>query len=684
MTEVHSMSRLNIIFILMVIISCIPGVFPAVSMPVEGELEYDDILKMDYLRQFTLVSDEENIVYLLTTGDDLLSPADNGTLMMVNTSTGVSVTLTDSDESVTVWALCPLRPVLAYVSMPREGGHQTLTTIDLSTMQREKKEGVPDELLSGFSWLGEDFLVYTGASPDTPKDTGPGDVIIMDAIPDPVILKSYDIRTGTVKELTSNTDVIYAYYPSPDGKYVAYKSSIYPEVWIESPLFTYYVLDITSGTVDEVMTRIEGYQDENEFAWSPDSSMVYIEQNLNGGLLYPVQYAVDIVMYTPATRTLEEIPLQWEKKMHKDLFNSDVEMTPFDGGVYVLLADGANPKLARYVKTDAGWTMTLLSGEHQGNIFALEASKDGSRLYYNYNSASVPPQIYAADHLSGEIQNPVKLTNLNENLLQKSLGTSEVIEWTGAKGDTVQGILRYPPGYSPEIPFPLVVVIHGGPTYTDFDSWRDTWEFPYHLITDRGAITLSTNYHGSCNWGFEFAQSIESGHIHDLPIEDFRKGIEYLSDKGIIDKDRIGVTGWSNGGILTLYWITQDPTLKAAVAGAGYADENSQVSNTNGIVMNLMYHEYTPFENPEYYIPIMGVYNAENVETPLLMLQGTVDNAVAPASALSTYRAYKMASKADVQMILFPGQPHHLNTYPNQLRKVSEEIEWLSTGLGLS
>lgn len=659
-------------------------IFSAASADNSGNLVYDDILKMEYLHHFALTSDEQNIVYLLTAGDDLTPPADNGTLMMVNASTGTGVTLTAPDESVTVWALSPLKPVLAYVSMPRNGGNKTLTILDLSTMEREKKDDVSEELLPGFSWLGDHSLVYTGASPNTPEDTRPGDVIIMDAIPDPVILKSYDIRSGAVTELTTNSDVIYAYYPSPDGRYIAYKSSVYPEVWIDKPSFTYYILDTTTGTEDEVMTRIEGYQDENEVAWSPDSSMLYIERNLNGGLLYPVRYTSDIVVYTPETRTLEEIPLQWEKKMLKDLFNDDVEMTPFEGGVYVLLADGPNPQLARYDKTDTGWTMTLLSGEHQGNIFALEAMKDGSRLYYNYNSASVPPQIYAADVLSGEIKNPEKLTDMNKNLQQKSLGTSEVIEWTGANGDTVQGILRYPPGYTPGTPYPLIVVIHGGPTYTDFDSWRDTWEFPYHLITDTGVITLSTNYHGSNNCGFEFSQSIEGGHVYDLAVEDFMKGIEHLSEQGIIDKNRVGVTGWSYGGILTLYWITQDPSLKIAVAGAGYADENSQVSNTNGIVMNRMYHEYTPFENPEYYIPIMGVYQAKNVQTPVLMLQGTVDNAVSPASAMSTYRAYKMASKADVRMILFKDQPHHMKTYPNQLRKVSEEIDWLSKGLGLS
>jgi len=130
--------------------------------------------------------------------------------------------------------------------------------------------------------------------------------------------------------------------------------------------------------------------------------------------------------------------------------------------------------LARYDKTDTGWTMTLISGEHQGNIFALESRRDGSRIFYNFNSASVPPQIYAADVIAGEIRNLKRLTSLNEDLLKKPLGTSEVIEWTGAKGDTVQGILRFPPGYTPGTPYPLVFVIHGGPTYTDFDSWRDT------------------------------------------------------------------------------------------------------------------------------------------------------------------------------------------------------------------
>lgn len=644
----------------------------------EEPLSYDDILKMEYLHKFVLSPDESKIIYLVTEGDDLTPPADNATLRMILTKSKTETILSSPDESVTSWSVSPDSRHLAYSALPRTGGDSYLAILDLTTMKVEKMPGVPKELLNGFSWAGTSGLAYLGPSPDTPEDTKPGGVMIMDKEPDPVILNSYDIKTGEITNLTTNTDVIYAYLPSPNGKYILYKSSEYPEVWLTNPEFTYYLLDVENGTEDEIMTREEGYQDENEFAWAPDSSVVYIERMINGGMHYPVRYASDIITYSPATGTVEEIPMQWDRLMLKDLFNDDIEMTPFMGGVYALLADGTNPQLVKYTKTPSGWNMVLLKGEHQGNIFALESTVDGNTLYYNYNSASVPPQIYKA-HISGDsIGTPENMTHLNAKLLEKPLGSSEVIEWKGAGGDTIQGVVRYPPGYTKGTLYPLVVVIHGGPIYTDFDSWRDTWEFPYHLITSAGFVALSPNYHGSSNFGFDFAASIEEGHTYSLAVEDMMNGVAVLADKGVIDKNRVGVTGWSYGGILTLSWVTKDNSLKAGVVGAGYQDENSQLAYTNGIVMNRMYYDKTPFEDPEPYIRNMGVYNAGNVTAPILMLQGTVDNAVVPASAMTTYRAYKMASKGDVQMILFKDEPHHMKHYDNQVRKVTEEIEWLS------
>jgi len=137
--------------------------------------------------------------------------------------------------------------------------------------------------------------------------------------------------------------------------------------------------------------------------------------------------------------------------------------------------------------------------------------------------------------------------HLNPRVLSQLKGLYEVIHWTGALGDEIEGIVRYPPSYTEGEQYPLVLVVHGGPTYTDFDSWRDTWEFPYHLITDTGVVALSVNYHGSLNYGFDFAESIENGHYYDLPIRDLISGKEYPAEKGIINPTQTGATGWSNG-----------------------------------------------------------------------------------------------------------------------------------------
>jgi len=194
-------------------------------------------------------------------------------------------------------------------------------------------------------------------------------------------------------------------------------------------------------------------------------------------------------------------------------------------------------------------------------------------------------------------------------------------------------------------------------------------------------VTLSVNYHGSMNYGFDFAESIENGHYYDLPIRDLISGKEYPAEKGIINPAQTGATGWSNGAILILDLITKDTSLKAAVAGAGSAEDQAQTANTNGIIMTKMYYGDTASQNPDIYLDILPTYRAKNVRTPLLMMGGTEDNAVDPSAALVTYRTYKEESQAPVRFLRFPGEPHHPGKYVHQFRKVQEEPDWLKKHL---
>ncbi len=666
-------SRLILTIILFLILMALPG--PAASA---RTLVPEDILLMENPGHFTLAPDGGNIVFIVTRGTDLAPPQGNGTLMVINERSGINRAVSDPSESVTSYALSPDGYRVVYAAMPRTGGATTLTLVDLHDMSRVRLEHITDELAGDYRWLGTDRLVFTGSPETGASVANPAEVIVVDAPPAPVILKTYSLSDGTIAPLSANNDVITIWEPSPDGRFVMYKAAPDPESWQTGATFRYVLFDALTGNETELFSLVEGYQDTNQFAWSPDSSTVYIERMQNGGLRYPVEYASDLVVYTPATATLEEVPLDWWRGLLIDLFNADIEVNPYNGGAYVLLAGGTNPRLARVERQGGRWHTTVIGG---GNIFAIEADRTGTYIVYNQNSAGTPPQFYSASVEGNMISNSRQLTRMNQDLLKKLSGYSEVITWIGGGGDPVSGVVRYPPGYSPgqagKVQYPLVLVIHGGPNYADFDSWRDTWEFPYHLITDMGAVTLSVNYHGSTNFGFEFARSIEGGKYYDLPIEDLESGIDVLAKKGVINRSRVGVTGWSNGGILTLALITRDPTLKAAIAGAGTADEHSQVANTNGIVMDKMYYNASPYQDPGSFQAILPIYDADKVETPLLMMIGTADNAVVPGSAWVTYRAYKEGSRAPVRFLLFQGMPHHMKTRETQLRKVQEELDWL-------
>ena len=662
--------------LIILILASICAMYP-VSAAETGTLVPEDILLMECPGHFTLAPDGGNLVYILTTGTDLFPPQGNGTLVVMNERLGINSVISSPGESVMSYALSPDGNRVVYSAMPRAGGAPFMSLIDLRDMSRVQLKNVNDELAGDFRWLGTDRLIFSGA-PDTGTTLpDPAKVIIVDEPPTPVILKTYSLADGGIAPLTANNDVITIWEPSPDGNYVMYKAAPDPESWQSGATFRYVLFDARTGNETALFSLVEGYQDINQFAWSPDSSLVYIERMQNGGLRYPVEYTSDLIAYSPTTSTLEEVPLNWSRGLLIDLFNADIEVNPYNGGAYVLLADGPNPKLARVSKDAAGWHATMLAGVHQGNIFAVETDRTGNYLVYNYNSASSPPQFYSA-HVDGHtLVNPRQLTDMNQDLRKKISGSSEVTSWKGALGDTVYGVIRYPRGYEKGEKYPLVLVIHGGPNYTDFDSWRDTWEFPYHLITDLGAVTLSVNYHGSTNFGFEFAGSIEGGNYYDLPVEDLKTGIDHLSRMGIINRSQVGVTGWSNGGILTLALITRDPDLKVAVAGAGTADEHSQVANTNGIVMDKMYYHASPYQDPASFQQILPIYHADRVNTPLLMMIGTEDNAVVPESAWVTYRAYKEGSRAPVRFLLFEGMPHHMKTHATQLRKVREELDWI-------
>jgi hypothetical protein len=195
-----------------------------VSAEGSGSLVPNDILQMEKPGHFTLSQDGGNLVYIKSLGTDLTPPQGNGTLMYINVRSANEIVISDPAESVTSYALSPDGFHVLYTAMPCSGGVASLYLTSLTDRSRTRLNNVTDELADSFSWLGTDRLVFLGTPDNTGSSSIPGDVIVVDEVPAPAILKTYSIKDGTISPLTVNNDVITIWAPSPDGRYVLYKA----------------------------------------------------------------------------------------------------------------------------------------------------------------------------------------------------------------------------------------------------------------------------------------------------------------------------------------------------------------------------------------------------------------------------------------------------------------------------
>ncbi|MCB1034042.1 MAG: prolyl oligopeptidase family serine peptidase, partial [Acidobacteria bacterium] len=261
-------------------------------------------------------------------------------------------------------------------------------------------------------------------------------------------------------------------------------------------------------------------------------------------------------------------------------------------------------------------------------------------------------------------------------------GQVEVIHFPGAGGDSVEALLHYPLDWpkneapSPAARRPLVLDIHGGPAGTDRDFWDQRWSGPLLLYRQRGAFVLQVNYHGSAGYGLEWVESIAERYYEQERV-DLEAGVDHLVDQGLVDPERLGVTGWSNGGILSAELITRTKRFKAAAVGAADVEWISDWANVDfGAAFDNYYFGGTPWEKTQEYIERSPFFRLSEVSTPTIIFTGTEDRNVPPHQSWSLYRALQYLEKAPARLVLFPGEPHGLRKVAHQRRKVEEELAW--------
>ncbi|HYA49312.1 MAG TPA: prolyl oligopeptidase family serine peptidase, partial [Burkholderiales bacterium] len=488
----------------------------------------------------------------------------------------------------------------------------------------------------------------------------------------PVRLYRLSVKDKKVTRLTDNTDFIQSWDATPDGKHALTVHAQYLSFeWDQKILPKTYVYDLATGARREL------------FAGQRVIPMGVESARDGSGFYVGAPYSTDPRFFTASILLVHFCDLASGRTVPVDLgwengLGGGIRAAP--DGFIALLAAGARFLPARYVKTGLAWKRTDLEGEHVKNLFDFAVSEDGKTLVYAHSTASTPAQWFRAALDGAKLATPVKLTDLNPGYKGKAAARTELIRWKGALGEEIEGLLYYPKDYQAGKRYPLLTAPHGGPAGADLDAWDESWAYAHQLICQRGAFILKPNYHGSSNYGLKFVESICCGHYYDYPVEDIQKGVDFLIAKGMVDPERVGTFGWSNGSILSIGVSVADPgRYKVVAAGAGDVEFISDWANVDfGESFDSYYLGKSPLEDPQLYIRLSPLFQMDKVKAPTIIFFGTEDRNVPTSQGWTHYRALYHLGKVPVKFCLFPGEPHGLQEYTHQLRKVTEEMAWFN------
>ena len=309
---------------------------------------------------------------------------------------------------------------------------------------------------------------------------------------------------------------------------------------------------------------------------------------------------------------------------------------------------------------------------------ALNLNRSGLMLGFVRQTPDTPGDAYVA---SVSDLTPVQVSRANADLKTPAVGRTEVIRWKSKDGKEIEGLLTYPVGYQTGQRVPLILNIHGGPTgvfQQTFIGGRGV--YPLATFASRGYAILRPNPRGSSGYGTEFRRA----NMRDWgggDYQDLMAGVDRVIEMGVADPDRMGVMGWSYGGFMTSWIVTQTHRFKAASAGApvtnlmsfnGTADIPSFIPDYFGgqswEVMDL-YQKHSP------------MFNVKGVTTPTMIQQGDADIRVPISQGYEFYNALKVQG-VPTRMLVLPRQPHGPNEPKMQLAAMKANLEWFEKYLG--
>jgi dipeptidyl aminopeptidase/acylaminoacyl peptidase len=257
-----------------------------------------------------------------------------------------------------------------------------------------------------------------------------------------------------------------------------------------------------------------------------------------------------------------------------------------------------------------------------------------------------------------------------------NLGKSEVIRWKSKDGAEIEGLLIYPAGYEQGKRYPMAVFVHGGPSGVWTQGFPGTWGNFGHVWAGNGWACFYPNIRGSSAYGEKFLLS----NVKDwggADYQDIQTGIDNLIAKGIADPDKLAQSGWSYGGYMTAWTLTQTNRFKAVMVGAGLTDMFSMYSTDDLQRILDGYFGGEPWDQLDQYRRASAMTYIKQAKTPTLIQHGGADLRVPNGQSWELYMGLKK-NHVPVELAFFPREPHGLQEPRHQLDKMRREYAWFS------
>ena len=605
--------------------------------------------------------------------------------------------------------------------LPSPDGARVAFVVGTPSMEGEKSEWVSQVWLANRDGSGAVQLTRAEQSSTSPQWSPDGRwIAFLSRRADETQLYRLPVTGGEAERLTNGKAGVGAYRWSPDGSSIAFTATdprTEEEEKNAKERRDARVVDEKFQKAGLHVMRVAGDRTPRELAvgdvhvgafdWSPDGRSIGYEHAATPKVFEQTDVSViDVaseerttIGATPASEAtpryspdgrwialaVSDDPPTWG-------FTSHVHVVPAAGGAARALAKtfDEQPDLVGWTPDGRG----ILYSETQGvvsklwslpvdgsapvpigagaiNVIGAALNARRTAIGFTAQDSDTPAEAYitALDRFA-----PVQVSHVQEQVAGP-IGRTEVLRWKSPDGKDVEGLLTLPVSYRPGVRVPLLVVVHGGPTGVFTRTFiGNASPYPIAAFAERGYAVLRVNPRGSSGYGREFRYA----NYRDWGGGDYRdimSGVDKVIETGTADPERLGVMGWSYGGYMTSWIVTQTQRFKAASVGAGVTNLMSftGTSDIPGFIPDYMGGEY--WDVFDTWRTHSAMFNVKGVKTPTLIQHGEQDVRVPISQGYEFYNALKRQG-VEVRMVVYPRQPHGIQEPKLLMDAMQRNLEW--------